>query len=183
MIVFEIVIVAGFMAFVAQAHKLREMKKHDKHLYALCQLRRDVVSYLYVSRQELSRTDYIAARKTLDVLSLTIQNYWTHKTVIFNFRRFQKYMHQTKDLSGQMDEIHTKNADITRFQERFMSLVFEGFLAYTPFLKSELAVKFVIAIFNALAVVGNHAVNSYVESLKDASRLLAQHAQRDHRTC
>ena len=83
-------IVATLIAIflIYQIISLRELKKHDEHLFRFCELRRESIKLLYEERDALGRNDYIALREMLGALNVTINNYRNHKTAIFNLRRF-----------------------------------------------------------------------------------------------
>lgn len=125
--ILESAILVAAAGCVYQIKKFSDMKKHDQHLYAFCQLRRDAITYIYENRESLSRTEYVAVKKVVDVLNTTIRTYKTHKVILFNFRKFKKYMEQTKSLSGKMEGIETSNPDIKKLQQRFVVLMFHGF--------------------------------------------------------
>lgn len=76
------------LMIVAMILRLRALKKHDKVLYAFCQLRRDTMSLIREHNYDLCRQDYIALRDIEDGLSDTIHDYNMHKVYLFNFRKF-----------------------------------------------------------------------------------------------
>jgi len=151
--------------FLFQVYQLREMKKHDEHLFRFCELRRDSIDLLSNEYETSSRNDYVALRKLIEALNNTIHNYKSHKTVIFNFRLFARYLREFKSLEEKADEISTNNQDLLNLICRMQVSVFEAFLAYTPFFKSEIIVSITIRVLSAAVDSGISSVRKYRNSL------------------
>lgn len=162
--------VAGLISafLVYQVINLRELRKHDEHLFRFCELRRDAISLLYNERETLSRNDYIALRKILKTLNLTINNYRTHKTVTFNLRRFLAYVKELRSLDHDTGKISTNNKDIINLNYRMHHVVCLAFLAYTPFLRSEVLASIVIKVLNACVEMGIKSCALYAREFKKA---------------
>ena len=125
----------------------KEMRKHDRVLFPFCQLRRDVMSFLYRNMMEdtdsLSPSEYGFIRQLLHVLDATIHNYNQHKTSMFNLRKIAKHLKTYRKAS----EIALKVPDhpeIQEFHERIHRLLVVAFLAYTPLIRWELAVRLIV---------------------------------------
>ncbi len=160
------VLIAVFLVY--QILALRELKKHDEHLYRFCELRRDAIKLLYEKRDDLSRNDYVALRKLLKALNVTINNYQKHKTIIVNFRRFVAYARELKALDKNAGNISTNNEDIKILNYRLHHTVCLAFLAYTPFLKSEILAKVVVGVLNACVEMGVKSCGLYAKEFKRA---------------
>ncbi|MFA0792603.1 hypothetical protein ACCI51_18870 [Microbulbifer echini] len=144
------------------------MRKHDRHLFEFCQLRRDTIAYLSNSYESLSRTDYIALRKINDALSSIIAGYKAHRTVVFNFRLFTEYLDELKAFEKKAEKISTNNKDIQDLLKRIHCSIFKAFLAFTPHLKSELAFSLVIKLISLGIKAGLNSLKDYLLSLKEA---------------
>jgi len=163
----EILAVIIFPFLFFQALWLMRLRKHDVHLYRFCQLRRDSIKFMYDEHQSLSRTDYIALRKLIRVLNLTINNYKAHKKTLFDFRAFTLYMREIRPFEERVEEISTNNERIKELRERMFYAVIEAFFAYTPFLKHEAIARLIFFILSA-------AVKSGAYKFKNELNILTQ---------
>jgi hypothetical protein len=165
---FYLIVALISVFLVYQVLSLRELKKHDEHLFRFCELRRDAIKLLYDEKDTLSRNDYVALRKILKALNVAINNYQKHKTIIFNFRKFIAYAKELKILNKSAGNISTSNEDIKIFNYRLHHTVCLAFLAYTPFLKSEILAKIVVGVLNACVDMGVKSCGLYVKEFKRA---------------
>ncbi|WP_413662627.1 hypothetical protein ACJJIQ_04440 [Microbulbifer sp. ANSA003] len=156
----------------AKIYQLLEVKKHDQHLFEFCQLRRDTIGYLSDSYTDLSRNDYIALRKINDALSTIIAGYKEHRTVVFNLRLFSEYVNQLKAFEKKAEKISTSNPDIQELLNRVHQSIFNAFLAFTPYLKSELAFNVVMKLISLGVNAGANSFRAHLLSLKEAKTLL-----------
>ncbi|MDA7961692.1 MAG: hypothetical protein MPK11_04950 [Gammaproteobacteria bacterium] len=153
-----IFLAATFMALAMLAVSLcrtrrlqQRAHKHDSVLFPFCQLRRDIIAFLYENVFEkadvLSREEYASVRRLLDILNDAIRNYNRHKTVMFNLRKVIKYIREYRHVLKQMPPIDvTGNAEIQRFHQQFEGLLAKAFVAYTPLIRSELALRIMFAV-------------------------------------
>ncbi|GAA5445214.1 hypothetical protein Misp06_03411 [Microbulbifer sp. NBRC 101763] len=155
-----------------QIYRLWEMRKHDQHLFEFCQLRRDTITYLSNSYESLSRTDYIALRKINDALSTIIAEYKEHRTVVFNFRLFVEYLDELKAFEKKAEKISTSNKEIQNLLNRIHCSIFKAFLAFTPYLKSELALSLVMKLSSLGVKAGVNSLKGYLSSLKEAKMMV-----------
>ena len=142
-----------FIVFAAFSWiKAKKIAKHDGVLFPFCQLRRDVMRFLYENVFEkpgtLSRDEYQSVMRLLDVLNVAISNYNEHKTVMFNIRKVAKYLKQYRDTVKRTKSVNfTDNAEIRAFYTRFIQCFAKAFLAYTPLIRSELMLRVVAFIY------------------------------------
>lgn len=127
--------------------KQNEVQKHDAILFPFCQLRRDIIAFLHanvvVNPDSLSRNEYRSLRRLLNALDVTIHNYNRHKTVMFNLRGIMRDIQTYKRASETVVDV-TDNAKIRGFHDDFRRLLVKAFVAYTPMIKSELAIKLIV---------------------------------------
>ena len=125
----------------------KEMQKHDRVLFPFCQLRRDVMRFLYMNAMEnadsLSRTEYEFVRQLLKVLDATIHNYNQYKTSMFNVRKIAKHLKMYRKASKTALET-PDHPEIREFRERIHRLLVAAFLAYTPLIRWELALRLIV---------------------------------------
>ena len=128
-------------------YRQKEMQKHDKALFPFCQLRRDVMHFLYMNVIEntnlLSPAEYKSVRQLLNVLDGTIHNYNQHKTLMFNVRKIAKHLKMYRKVSKAALEI-PDHPEIREFHERTHRLLVATFLAYTPLIRWELALRLIV---------------------------------------
>ena len=144
-----VLVLIAVMAGDALSFRLRqkEMQKHDRVLFPFCQLRRDVMRFLYMNVIEntgsLSPAEYKFVRQLLNVLDGTIHNYNQHKTLMFNVRKIAKHLRMYRKVSKVALEIPDR-PEIREFHERIHRLLVAAFLAYTPLIRWELALRLIV---------------------------------------
>ena len=128
-------------------YRQKEMQKHDQALFPFCQLRRDVMHFLYMNVIEntslLSPAEYKSVRQLLNVLDGTIHNCNHHKTLMFNVRKIAKHLKMYRKMSKVALEI-PDHPEIREFHERICRLLVAAFLAYTPLIRWELALRLIV---------------------------------------
>ena len=125
----------------------KEMKKHDQVLFPFCQLRRDVMHFLYINVTEnehsLSSAEYEFVRQLVNVLDFTIHNYNPYKTLMFNVRKIAKHLKMYRKASRISLEA-PDHPEIREFHEQVHRLLVAAFLAYTPLIRWELAFRLIV---------------------------------------
>ena len=125
----------------------REMQKHDRVLFPFCQLRRDVMRFLYKNVVEnghsLSTEEYQFLRQLLNVLDFTIHNYNQYKTLMFNVRKIAKHLKMYRRASKTSLET-PEVPEIQEFHKRIHRLLVTAFLSYTPLIRWELAFRLIV---------------------------------------
>ena len=125
----------------------KEMQKHDRVLFPFCQLRRDVMHFLYMDIIEdtgsLSPMEYKSIHQLLNVLDGTIRNYNQYKTLMFNVRKIAKHLKMYRKVSRVALEV-PKHPEIQEFHKRIHRLLIAAFLAYTPLIRWELALRLIV---------------------------------------
>ena len=125
----------------------KEMQKHDRVLFPFCQLRRDVMRFLYINIIEntdsLSPAEYKFIRRLLNILDGTIHNYNQHKTLMFNVRKIAKHLKIYRKVSRVALEV-PDHPEIREFHECIHRLLVAAFLAYTPLIRWELALRLIV---------------------------------------
>ena len=144
-----ILVLLAILATDASRFRFRqkEMQKHDRVLFPFCQLRRDVMSFLYrivmKDADSLSSSEYKFIRQMLNVLDATIHNYNQHKTSMFNLRKIAKHFETYRKASESTLEV-PDHPEIQEFHERIHRLLVVAFLAYTPLIRWELALRLIV---------------------------------------
>jgi len=101
----------------------------------------------------LSKDDYIALRHLVEATSVTIHDYNQWKTSLFNFRRFKERVRNIKTLNREIAERKISNPDIFALYQQYTFAMFLAFIAYTPFLRSELGIKTLSMSINGMAKI------------------------------
>ena len=125
----------------------KEMQKHDRVLFPFRQLRRDIIRFLYMNVIEnpgsLSPAEYKSVRWLLNVLDGTIHNCNQHKTLMFNVQKIAKHLKMYRKVSKTALEI-PGHPEIREFHERIHRLLVAAFLAYTPLIRWDLALRLTV---------------------------------------
>ena len=125
----------------------KEMQRHDRMLFPFYQLHREIIRFLYMnvieSTDSLSPAEYKSVRQLLNVLDGTIHNYNQHKTLMFNVRKIAKHLKMYRKVSKAALEI-PDHPEIRKFHERIHRLLVAAFLAYTPLIRWELALRLIV---------------------------------------
>ena len=91
----------------------------------------------------LSPAEYKFVRRLLNVLDATIHDYNKHKTLIFNVRKIAKHLKMYRRMSKAALET-PDHPEIREFHERIHRLQIAAFLAYTPLIRWELALRLIV---------------------------------------
>ncbi len=145
-----LVFVCFCVFFTASWMQIRREGKHDDVLFPFCQLRRDVMKYRYeaIIDDALSLEAVASLRRLSKSLDVTIHNYKRHRTVMFDIRKMAECLRQYRHTIKRMDPVDlTDNAAIREFHRRFVHCFAKAFLAYTPLIRSELALRLVVFVY------------------------------------
>ena len=144
---------------------LRGLSKHDRVLYAFCDVRRDTMSILRQYAHDLSKEDYIALRDIERATSATIHDYNLHKIYLFNFRKFRAALRRIEGLGLEPNHGHALKHEIVRLKNSYSRALLFAFFTFTPFLKSEVVLRAVHSVLSALARLGVARVTSVLNTL------------------
>ncbi len=132
--------------------QIKKIAKHDGVLFPFCQLRRDIMKFLYENVVEtpgvLSRDEYASVRRLSNALDTKIRDYNRHKTVMFNMRKMAKHLEAYRLTATPALEI-SDNPTIRQFHARFGRLLVKAFIAYTPLFRSERALRLIAHAYRA----------------------------------
>jgi hypothetical protein len=151
---FYIIIVPALIISIIAIIDLRNMAKHDKVLFAFCQNRRDLMAIIREKNFSLSRQDYYALRDLTEFTGETIHHFNDFKPYLFNLRRFIEYVLTVKDADESLKERHIENQEIAKLYSHFVRIMLTAFFTFTPFIKSELAIRACVFLLKAIARVG-----------------------------
>ena len=153
----------------------KEMQKHDRVLFPFCQLRRDVMNFLYRSLTKdvdsLSSSEYKFIRRLLNVLDGTIHNYNQHKTSMFNLRKIAKRL-KTYRQASETALMVPDRPEIQELHERIHRFLVVAFLAYTPLIRWELALGLIVLAGR----IGYHVGKQ--EALRREAEYIAESAEK-----
>ena len=128
----------------------KEIQKNDRMLFPFCQLRRDIMRFLYMNVIEyagsLSPAEYKFICQLLNGLDATIHNYNQHKTLMFNVRKIARHLQMYQKVSKAALEV-PDHPEIREFHERIHRLQVAAFLAYTPLIRWELALRLIVSVY------------------------------------
>lgn len=135
---YEIVVVLAVLITVFQISTLYKVRKHDRILYRICQIRRDAMNVLRQRGLELGRDDYGELRVMIEVMNTAIENYKDHRMIIFNFRSMWSYFKVYKNNTKNIVRYEPTDKEILQIRDALIRAILRGFLTYTPLLGLEL---------------------------------------------
>ena len=147
------IVFACFCVFFAFSLRLlMSAGRHDRVLFPFCQLRRDIMAFLYqnavAETNKLTLAEYRSVRRLLDALNDTINNYSEHKTTMFNLRHVLKALQKYRHTLKQVEPVDfTENTEIQQFHQRFVQCCARAFLTYTPLIRWEFVLRLAIFIW------------------------------------
>lgn len=158
--------------------KLRNLKKHDIILYRFCQIRRDTMSLLRNKYLQLDSNEYKSLKKILEFLNHTIHYYDQNKSSLFNLRNYINFAKKYKESASKIEKIKLpENEEIKKIYKDFSIGMIYAFISYTPFIASEIFLRFVIYILTILTKSGIHFINKYTDIILEALRLLIKNSK------
>lgn len=164
MFFYETLMAASLVICLTIGIHLRRVKRHDRVLYRFCQVRRDIMTLFRDRGFEMSKHDYFALRDLLEVVNDTIHHFHECKSTIFNFRTLHRMARELRESDLAFGEIEfPKDKDALAVIERYRGAMFRAFLTYTPFIKSEIALRITLAL---VVAVGSFAGKIGLDSLK-----------------
>jgi hypothetical protein len=160
---------------------LHSLQKHDRVLFPICQVRRDLLSMIAsgVETASIDRRDYIYARWMLESLNSTIALYRDYRTRLFNFREYTRFVRRYRESAEGLASLPTtKNQKLKEIEERLDELMFRGFLTYTPLMRSEMVARMLMSVIPLVAKLGLIKFAAKLEDLKTVYALLRSRAER-----
>lgn len=165
---FYVCIVPALIMSMYMIVYLRNLRKHDNVLYRFCQIRRKAMSILRNDGFGMQGQDYVSLRVLVENLNITINNYKECKTVLFNFRRFNKYLTEYKISAQEVEQFKLPNDERIKALVRDFSIaLFRAFLEYTPLIRSEIAIRIILFIATALTKIGINHANNFAKQISD----------------
>ena len=148
----SIVFIGGILITITFAMfsylNVRRHEKHDRVLFAFCQIRRDLMAELRERFDSLSPEEYESAEFLLGMLNKVIRHYRSHKTFMFNLRKARRMIrNDLRHYHVVQKRIHKQlsmvppNTKIAKLYSDFSRAVMAGFLTYTPFILSEIVLR------------------------------------------
>jgi len=163
---FYLLILPSLALSVWMISKLLGIRKHDKVLYAFCQIRRDAITLIDKRELSFERVGYHSVRNLLNSLNIMIHNYEGCKVHVFNVRRLFALLKDYKHLSRQAEKIIIpEDAEIVDLHQRFRRAMIGAFFAYTPFIRSEITAWVFFQLFTFLAKTGASSMRMAAENL------------------
>ena len=135
------------------AFKLARINKHDSVLFRFCDIRRGTMKLLWDKGECLGTEDYQATRQLLEALNASIHHYDAFKTLVFNYRFFRQLRTlRAETYAADKTAKRSNNPEVLALIKKFKDAMVIAFLAYTPFIRSEVSLRFCIALSSLLAL-------------------------------
>lgn len=164
---FYILMIPVTLYLIYQIYSAYQTKKHDVYLYQFCELRRQALNLLWLEHDTLSREDYIALRRLIGALNMAISSY-SHKTIMFNFRKFIRFLKSIQHLDKKVEADVTEHEKINALIKKVEYSVLCSFLAFTPFIKSELLIKLAIRFLSVCVDRGGESLRGLLNAFEGA---------------
>jgi hypothetical protein len=176
---FYVAVVPALALSAYMIYYLSRLQKHDRVLYRFCQIRREMMEFFREHGSELSPEEYSSARRLVEVLNLTIHNYKHERTRMFDGR---KLLRTLRDYEASVDAVvladnSRDNERIRAFRTKFEKTLFFAFFEYTPFFRSELALRVLLVAATLLAKLGLQKMSNVVRQLQSTLPLLKRQMQ------
>lgn len=163
---FYVLVIPSFVLSILMVAYLLSLKKHDRVLYNFCQIRRDAIKLIDERGITGDRVAYHSVRHLLNSLNLMIHNYDGCKQQVFNIRKLVAILKDCKHISRQVEKISIPDDhEVVELHLRFKRSMILAFLAYTPFIRSEVTAFLFYKLFSLLAKSG-------ITSLKKAAEYM-----------
>jgi hypothetical protein len=147
---------------------LYRMRKDDIVLYRFCELRRHTVQLIADNAEGLTADDYLYARYMLEVMNSTVSAFKRNRHLMFNLRAFIRFLRRYKLSAEDIARVpRTQREDLMKIEREFAGAMGKGFIAYTPFMRSELAVRLLALAASFVASVGIKAVSGRAREFRD----------------
>lgn len=113
----EIILIS---TLILKIYELQSINKHDKILYAFCQIRRDIIKLIREQNIDLSSLHYNELKKLLEIVNSVIHDFNDWKASIFNLRSLIR----TIKKNAQKIEVEkfSDNDKVSDFQKKFIKI-------------------------------------------------------------
>lgn len=144
-IVFIVGILVVAIFTLASYVDIKRHERHDRVLFRFCQIRRDLMAELRARYQSLSREEFESMEFLLSLLDEVIQHYGRHKTAMFNFRKMRRAVERDLEHYRKTERearlTRVPPGRITELYADFVRATAMAFVAYTPFLRTEIILR------------------------------------------
>lgn len=184
---FNVLMVICIVLCLRMVLRLKQMRRHDRVLYKMCQVRRDIMALFRERGFELSKHDYFAVRSLLDVVSVTIHNFDECKTTVFNIRFLSRWAAEMRRRNKEIDTFAVpKDDEALRIFNAYRKATVSAFFTYTPFIRSEVFLRLLLfTLASCASFIGRLGVTSFAriaENLFWAKEQVAYCHELNHRT-
>ena len=149
-------IIGALSSFIFAMVSFISVKRHEKHdriLFSFSRLQSAVMKEVLARHDsgELTRKQYEASKFLMDMLDDVSRHYDTHKTTMFNLRKMRRMVEQdlaryeetNREMRNRLAEI-SSDAKIFALYEEFSRAAAQAFLAYTPFIRTEIILRLLL---------------------------------------
>lgn len=151
----------------------KKTEKHNKHLYRLCQVRREAMKLLLDERENLSKEEAYALRDNIELLNTLINQYGKHKARLFNFRLFLARVKEAKQFERKQTSHAVVDERVLQVRHNTLAVIFGAFWDFTPFLRHELIARIAITVVSAAVSVGIKSLSKLLKDIQQVVEVLA----------
>jgi hypothetical protein len=177
---FYLLVIPVTIALLLELRHMLRLRKHDRVLFPICQIRRDLVAFVAAKYDagELDRDDYIYARLMLNSVNSMISLYREHRMAMFNLRRFVLMLARYRQSAKQLILVpRTDTLELRQIEARLNRAMASGFFAYTPWLRTQFGAYIAMRLMALLAGLGLKFFAHRAQDLRDLLELVKEQAQ------
>ena len=148
--------------------RLYKMRRDDAVLFRFCTLQRSIIAYIAENEDKLDQASYAQFRWLIDVNAATVARFNDIKHS-FNIRPVLRGLrfvdHEVVEPGRFRSAMQHRQAQI--FYAQLISCVILAFLAYTPLIRSEMALRLLQGTADILAKMGVKKVHLWAQEMRD----------------
>lgn len=174
---FSVMMLIGFVWMGFQFRYLLRLRKDDRVLYRFCELRSETVQFIANHVEDLTPDDYLYARYMLEVMNSSVTAFKINRHHFFNLRAFLAFL-RTYDMSAvDIQKVpRSERPELMEIERQLGAAMSKGFLAYTPFIRSEIGARVLILVAAFVARLGLRTVANRGRELGELLASSRKHA-------
>jgi aminoglycoside N3'-acetyltransferase len=151
------------------------MERHDRVLFKLCALRREIMSLMREKAFDFPKEDYFALRELVRITNETIHNYNEFKNSEFSVSKCIEYGRSAKRIDKEIQELRVENEVIAKLYDRFAFTMFIGVLTFIPW--PDLFLKVFPLVIRVAAALGKVYFSENIKRMIDFASWIQQKSQ------
>lgn len=172
---FYTLMIPTLLAMIYMIHRLRAMAKHDRVLYRLCELRREMMALLREAPYGFTREEYRELRELIELTNKMIHNYSAFKESFVGIGTRIEYGRKCERVDKQIHGRQIKNEAVSTLYNKFAFTMFIAVLTFIPWPK--LAIKVTPVLLRIVTRIGIGYLNARLKRFADFFSWLSQRSE------